>query len=227
MPGTPATSPRAGAPRYTNTDGVNFSGQVNGVTDALDAAMALDSQGTLASRHPAGTAHRGRYYFVTGDATASNNGRLWRCDGPNWTEVGMEIRHGLGMALAYRSAAINVADGGTIPLTAKEVDPEGWHNSGSGYYIPQVAGYYTFSWLVTTIQPGLADRWCQSFLLKNGTPIRDGTVSPYASNGSCIAVANGSTDNFGLALGHNWGGVLDIVTGTGKTFMHAHLLRRF
>lgn len=40
MPGTPATSPRFGAPRYSNSDTVDFAGQVNGVTDVLDTKAA-------------------------------------------------------------------------------------------------------------------------------------------------------------------------------------------
>ena len=44
MPGSPAVSPRLLIPRYDNLDGVNFAGQVNAVTDAIDAAAAKDSE---------------------------------------------------------------------------------------------------------------------------------------------------------------------------------------
>lgn len=42
MPGTPATSPNFGAPRYdNNVDPADFATQVNAVTDAFDAKAAL------------------------------------------------------------------------------------------------------------------------------------------------------------------------------------------
>jgi microcystin-dependent protein len=45
MPATPATSPRLGAPRFANGDAVDFAGQVNSITDAVDAGVALLAAG--------------------------------------------------------------------------------------------------------------------------------------------------------------------------------------
>jgi hypothetical protein len=63
MPGTPATSPRFGAPRYANSDAVDFAGQVNGVTDIFDLTAARFASGTFAAR-PAAPADR-TWYWAT------------------------------------------------------------------------------------------------------------------------------------------------------------------
>lgn len=44
MPGTPPTSPRFGAPRYSDADPVRFSDQVNAIADTFDEKAALTGQ---------------------------------------------------------------------------------------------------------------------------------------------------------------------------------------
>ena len=68
MPGTPATSPRLGIPRYANTDAADFATDVNAVVDAVDASIALVT--TLP-----GSPRDGQEIFFVADATA---GVVWR-----------------------------------------------------------------------------------------------------------------------------------------------------
>jgi hypothetical protein len=52
--------------------------------------VAKDDQGTLAARPvstPVSPGIAGRYFYVTGDADAAQNGRLWRDTGMSWVEV--------------------------------------------------------------------------------------------------------------------------------------------
>lgn len=55
MPGTPATTPNFGLPRYDNAvDDANFAGQVNAITDALDTILdVLLPVGTTIDWHAA------------------------------------------------------------------------------------------------------------------------------------------------------------------------------
>lgn len=60
------------------------------------STVALDDQGTLAAR-PVSTVGApsnkpGRYWYVTGDGDATQNGRLWRDTGAGWVEVMMNSR---------------------------------------------------------------------------------------------------------------------------------------
>jgi hypothetical protein len=81
MPGTPATSPRFGAPRFSDADTASFSAQVNGVLDVLDAAVAGWSSGTYASLPAAGSSNVGKFYYAT-DINA-----LFHSDGTKWRTV--------------------------------------------------------------------------------------------------------------------------------------------
>jgi hypothetical protein len=82
MPGTPPTSPRFGAPRYSDTvDTASFGSQVNGVTDAFDAGVAGWSSGTYASLPAAGSSNVGKFYYAT-DINA-----LFHSDGTKWRTV--------------------------------------------------------------------------------------------------------------------------------------------
>jgi microcystin-dependent protein len=47
MPGSPATSPTFGAPRFSDADDASFSSQVNGVTDHFDALAVRDDDARL------------------------------------------------------------------------------------------------------------------------------------------------------------------------------------
>lgn len=67
---------------------------LNLATDLSNVAM--DDQGTLAAR-PVSTVlspsnKPGRYWYVTGDGDAAQNGRLWRDTGAGWVEVTMNRR---------------------------------------------------------------------------------------------------------------------------------------
>ena len=75
----PDPTPRLALSKPVGADGVTqLRLSIDNHADALDAA-ALDLQGTLAARPPAGT--QGRYFFAT-DAAA-----LFRDDGTSWVEI--------------------------------------------------------------------------------------------------------------------------------------------
>lgn len=73
----------------TNSDPPAGPAQIKALALGLDG-VAMDDQGILANR-PVSTSgspgKKGRYYFVTGDSTASNNGILWRDHGTGWDTV--------------------------------------------------------------------------------------------------------------------------------------------
>lgn len=84
-----ANTTRWALPYPVGTDVPDVPLWMNQLAVALDN-VAMDDQGTLAAR-PVSTVgtpgKRGRYYLVTGDSTAANNGRLWRDNGTGWDEV--------------------------------------------------------------------------------------------------------------------------------------------
>jgi microcystin-dependent protein len=76
MPGTPATSPRLGIPRYANTDAADFATDVNAITDRIDSVLSVMGTGTYAARPVAGTANR--FYFATDRSVLYwDNGSVW------------------------------------------------------------------------------------------------------------------------------------------------------
>lgn len=80
-------SDRLGITRWSaDTDTVSRA-QFDEDNGQLNNVVAMDMQGTLANRPAAAAANRGLYYFVTGDATAANNDRIWRSTGAAWVEV--------------------------------------------------------------------------------------------------------------------------------------------
>jgi len=98
MPGTPPTSPRFGAPRYSDTvDTASFSAQVNGITDVFDdAAMYLT--GTSATRLAIASPVNGCFFYET-DTTD-----LWLYNGTTW---------GIVMAAAGTWQALSLGSGVT------------------------------------------------------------------------------------------------------------------
>lgn len=101
---------------------------------ALDG-VAMDDQGTLANR-PVSTSgspgKKGRYYYVTGDATAINNGILWRDHGTGWDCVGGKIqpRDATDVPVTLIRAAIDSGGGDVIPGGGYTVN-----HTGTGVYV--------------------------------------------------------------------------------------------
>lgn len=109
----------------------------------------------------------------------------------------------MGAFHAYRNAAgLSLASGGVVPFETEVYDINGWYNTATFQYIPQLAGIYWFSWLFTSGTAIGAGGYIESYLYKNGAlNIRGPRSSDVGSNGpivggSAIALANGTTDAF-------------------------------
>lgn len=85
-------------PYPVGTDIPDVPNWMNQLAVALDN-VAMDDQGTLAAR-PVSTGaspgKRGRYYLVTGDPSAVQNGRLYRDNGTGWDEIAIGGGHVAG-----------------------------------------------------------------------------------------------------------------------------------
>lgn len=82
-----SASSRLGITRWSaDTDQVGRA-QFDGDHGKLDDLAAMDMQGTLANRPAASAANRGLFYTVVGDATAANNGKMYRSDGTGWLAI--------------------------------------------------------------------------------------------------------------------------------------------
>jgi hypothetical protein len=76
MPGTPATTPRLGIPRYAAADAADFPTQYNAGVDQVDLRTARWDTGTLSARPAA--AINGRMYY------ANDVGRVYLDNGSFW-----------------------------------------------------------------------------------------------------------------------------------------------
>jgi hypothetical protein len=65
MPGSPATTPRLGIPRYSGADAANFPTDWNAGVDQIDLVTAGFSSGVFASRPVASSTLNGNYYWAT------------------------------------------------------------------------------------------------------------------------------------------------------------------
>lgn len=160
MPGTPATTPKLGLPRYSNNDVADFGGQVNAVSDRLDLAAAGDSQGPLASRPAAGQI--GRYYFST------NTNQLFRDTGTTWFEVGSKAVSDLLVQYKtlYQVHTWFIGEGAsTRPLRngyastglSEKFQVPLWNNNGSDYNLTNRTSKMRVDafWAVNAVAPGV------------------------------------------------------------------------
>lgn len=83
MPGTPATSPRFGAPRIGSSDDFDIVTDLNAVTDTFDLkAQLADLNGTYAARPAASSALNGVRYYAT------DKGTEYQCISAAWVLIG-------------------------------------------------------------------------------------------------------------------------------------------
>lgn len=139
----------------------------------------------------------------------------------------------VGAFSAYRNAAVSLATGATMVFDAEEFDPSSWFSVATGLYTPQVAGIYRLSWAINTGAIMTADAAFGTFLLKNGANHRRGqlmfqraTSTGPCSVGSALVQANGTTDNFGVAVEHGNGGSLALTPGILYSYFQGEFVGR-
>lgn len=137
-----------------------------------------------------------------------------------------------GAFSAYRAAAVSLASLAVVVMDTEEFDVSGWHDTATGRFTPQVAGYYRFAWGVETAGALAADTHFQANLRKNGTIVKGGTrcfqrgaVGVVSTGATEAILANGSTDFFEVAVFHN-GGTPAVQTGVASTFFTGGLVGR-
>jgi hypothetical protein len=119
-----------------------------------------------------------------------------------------------------------------VVCDAEVGDISGWHDTSTGRFTPQVAGWYRFSWCVT--MGGLASgNTVVTDLRLNAAGEAHGqsATQPAAgvnacSVGSANCPANGTTDFFDILLTHTGVGSQAITTGRANTYFCAELIGR-
>lgn len=182
MPGTPATSPRLGAPRYSDADVASFAAQVNAVTDAVDLEAAGYLSGTAAARPAAATANKGFIYFATDTVVYSvSTGAAWQ------TMLVAGSDQNLTLATSWSSSGpsfvpISRLEGDTVRLTGRETNGTGGTvTSGTVATLPSPSLY-----------PG-GTRVVFASVLASGGSTLAGQVQLFVSNSGPISVAGGGS----------------------------------
>jgi hypothetical protein len=187
MPGSPATAPYSGAPRYDNADGVDFAGQVNGVTDALDTAIEevsdrVDAQHLVGATLPASPSEGDRFDLQTVDMAAA---------GARW-------------GLVYRAAAEPYGwefTGGS-PWVATDPTQTNTNNATYVPYGPEIDVPYPGIYLVHFSSDGFRDGglghgvFVIGIMVNDVQPVVSGLVGPYAV-GYSLDGQVGSAHGFG------------------------------
>jgi hypothetical protein len=250
MPGTPATTPRHGAPRYANTDAADFATQANAVTDRFDiTAMRLDT-GLASARPTAGITDR--WYYATDTKQLSRDtGSAWENALPNAhasshqdgaadpltvREAMMDVgAAGLakGAFSAYRNGVQTINTGDRISFNAELFDVSSWYDATTNFrYTPQVAGVYLLTAMVRANSALTADTFMETTLRKNGAdfhvfqPSSQRATAQISSGGTAIVQANGTTDYFDVIVRQNNGAGTGIAGIAPHTYFMGHLVGR-
>jgi hypothetical protein len=139
-----------------------------------------------------------------------------------------------GVFHAYRNAAQAIPVGTgvvtVVAFNAEVFDVSGWHDTATGRYTPQVAGWYRLSWLVTASGAITTDAQWQAILRRNGTAqvnaepsTQRGATFPVASGGTGVVQANGTTDFFEVGVWHT----LAAAQNTSATFQSTFFMGEF
>lgn len=124
----------------------------------------------------------------------------------------------VGSFSAYRNSALSISTGGAITFDTEEWDVSSWFDTSTGVFTPQLAGYYrlnAFCIFPHTITS--AQSW-QVVIQKNAGDHRylildtNNSVEP-RSGGTCLVVANGTTDAFKVVGYHSLAGSQSIAAG--------------
>lgn len=250
MPGTPATTARLILPRYANTDTSDFAGQVNAVSDQLDAMVPRFESGLATARPAAGIANR-LYWSTDTGVIERDTGSAWASltpsahasrhqDGgadPLTVREAMMATGATGLArgafFAYRNAAVSLADSAVVVFDTEQADVSNWFDPATGRFTPQVPGYYAFSWSIKAGAALAADVYWSSSLRKNASihtngqlNYQRGAAAAVMSQGNSQAVANGTTDFFDVIVQHGVGAAQSIAAAAPNTFFCGRLIGR-
>ena len=119
---------------------------------------------------------------------------------------------------AYRNAASSLATSGVVVWDTEEEDSHDYFSTSTGAFTVQRAGVYRFSWAVRLSTVLTADKWMTSFLRRNTTIIKIGTI--HLQRGAIGLVSAGSAqvaadigDAFDVIIQHDNGGTVAISVG--------------
>lgn len=140
-----SNSPRLGLRRWSDSNTDTFSrAELDTSFAQLESLAAIFGQGTRAARPAAGTT--GRFYMVTGDGTAANNGLLFYDTGGTWVLIGQVVE----------SPTIRSSATGTVSLTVDMISGQTahlqvWRNAaGTTLAYVDTDGDFNIKTLVTT-----------------------------------------------------------------------------
>lgn len=109
----------------------------------------------------------------------------------------------------------------TVIQFVDQLDPQGWYNSGTYQFLPNIAGYYTVSLGVTLENTSNTTGYMQIIIEKNGStremqcqqPLNN--ISDSSLFGSRIIYLDGSTDYLEFKIYQSSGGTFNILEGPG------------
>lgn len=202
MPGTPATSPRVGAPRYSNADPATFATQVNAVTDAFDAAVRRLADPIVEADMGTGAAG-----LAKGSFSAYRNAAL-SLTSPNVVVFDTDS----GTDAWDISGWYDTTTGRFTPQIAG-IYRFSWLVSADAAAVADV--YFIASLLKNgTQQLNAPPNWQRA------------AATPLASGGSLSAKANGTTDFFQVRLQHNNGATKALLPSVANTFFQGEFVGR-
>lgn len=136
-----------------------------------------------------------------------------------------------GLFSAYRSSGGNAATNGSrVTFNTEEFDLSSWYDTATGLYTPQIAGYYELkaSVMSDTAPSTLTDYMTFGFdknasVFKSCSMVCGDTSAAPRNSGSCIVLANGSTDAFGVLIITTLGSGA-ITSGAANTFFQGRFI---
>ena len=143
---------------------------------------------------------------------------------------------GTGLFRAHVSSAISIANNAyadPVIWQTEDYDLEGWYNTTTGKYTPQVAGYYKIETHI--LMSNFGSTWAEVWVKhrKNGTDYAESVFNSPQGGGyeggvtSTIVLMNGSTDYWTCrVLNQNGdGGSDNILASTNYNWVHGYLLK--
>lgn len=154
----------------------------------------------------------------------------------SWATAGDANPTGTGLFRAHVSSAISIANNSwadPVIWQTEDYDLEGWYNTTTGKYTPQVAGYYKFE--VGLMMSNFGSTWAEIWVRhqKNGSDYAEfANNSPQGGayeggHSSSIVLLNGSSDYWTCrVLNQNGdGGSDNILASTNYNWVNGYLLK--
>ena len=191
---------------------------------ALDAPASTTSGADITFKLPVADG-------TNGQALVTNaSGQL------SFATAGEDNPCGTGLFRANVSSAISIANNSwadPVIYQTEDYDLEGWYNTTTGKYTPQVAGYYRFEGHI--LMSNFGSTWAEIWVRhqKNGSDYAE-FVGNSPNNGayegifhSSIVLMNGSSDYFNVrVLNQNGdGGSDNILASTNYNWINGYLLK--